>query len=127
MERVQAAKTPHIATRKVPPEWQPQESHRVNARLYGLDEPDGPWCFANIVAKFRTTTFRTAHWDWDGRFERWLVDTKVERETAQHQAQNGPARRTGGVLGGLQLQPNAGRTGYEGVNIQRPDDDGEAA
>lgn len=119
---------PHVATTRVPDDWQHKPYHLSNARLYGLAEADGAWNFDNIVGLFRSTTFRSPHWDWDQRFDRWLLDEKIKRETAQHQGQEhsramwAPQRR-GGTLGGLQLQPNAGKTGFEGVVMHELGDD----
>lgn len=97
-ERIQ----PLIATRDVPPDWQPKEFHRTNAKLYGLD-------FDTEVATFRSTTFRAAFWDWDKRFDRWLLDRRGDRETRDYKRQQagGPAR------GSLRLQPDNGVTGWE--------------
>ncbi len=115
--------SPLVASRDVPKDWDAKEFHRTNAKLYGLD-------FDVELATFRTTQFRTAYWDWDKRFDRWLLDRRAERETTDYKRQqSSPAARLGGIAGGLRLQPDNGVTGFEGVKIHSlaDDDDGEAA
>lgn len=110
-----ASAAPHVASRDVPPEWVPKEHHRINAQLYGLD-------FETELATFRATAFKAAYWDWDKRFDRWLLDRRVERQTSDFREQQRAPRSPGAGGATLRLQPNNGVTGWEADA-----DDGEDA
>lgn len=122
---------PVIASHTVPADWSPKPHHEINARLYGLD-------FETEVDTFRATTFRATYWDWDKRFDRWLLDRRVDKQTADFKRQqHGPPRAS--PFAGLRPQPNnGGVTGWESVEAAEAaeaaaaaaaerDDDGEAA
>lgn len=141
VERVQ----PIVATRSVPPDWEPKAYHRTNAKLYGIAHFYGlghtdEEAFELEVTRFRTTEFKAVYSDWDKRFDRWLIDrrTELQTENFKRSQQQGPSPRNGSrALGTLQLQPDFGMTGFEGVEMhsyadelareKSEDDDGEAA
>lgn len=69
----------------VPDEWQPHERHRMRCAELRFD-------LADLVSRFRKTEFNRAYSDWDRRFDLWIEDERLKRETASGK---GSARSSG--------------------------------
>jgi hypothetical protein len=88
-------------SRFVPDDWAPNDAHRFRCQELRFDIDE-------LVGRFRKQEFNRDYSDWDKRFDLWIEDQKIARETATASARAGP-KRSGSAQG------NHGRTGFEGI------------
>ena len=98
----------------VPDDWQPNDLHRMRCA-------ELRFALGDLVSRFRKTEFQRAYSDWNRRFELWLEDERIKRETAVALP---PARASPHGRGShnpkASKQPNAGLTGFESLAKERP-------